>query len=163
MSQSEIAEKFDVDSTTIQKWMKRNEVETRSKVEAKLIENPHPSYFTNNEGYEVFQSTYKGRIDRVRHNKLLAVAKYGYEMTVNSDHVHHINGVTWADWKDNISLISREDHAREHHQDINFQKKLLINELDNGERLTQREIAESLSISRSTVSYHVEDATVVPS
>lgn len=153
LSQKEIGDKFGVSPHTIRKWMKRNDIETRSLAEAKLVENPHPSYYLNGDGYEVFQSTYKGQVDRVRHNRLLAVAEYGWDEVVEKDHVHHKNGLTWGDWPSNVEPLTKEEHAKEHHSDVSFQKKLLINELCFNEGLTHDEIANSIGVSQATVSY----------
>jgi transposase len=153
MSQSEIADRFDVSPDTIQKWMKRNNIETRSLAEAKLVENLHPSYYLNGQGYEVFQSTYKKQVDRVRHNNLLAIAEYGWDEVVEKDHVHHKNGLTWGDWPSNVEPLTEEEHAKEHHSDVSLQKRLLINELHFNEGLAQDEISDSIGVSQATVSY----------
>ncbi|SEO73001.1 HNH endonuclease [Halorientalis persicus] len=110
LSSKEIAEKFDVSSTTIIDWLDRLNIQTRTP----SYERP-PNFRTNNLGYEEIRNEYQGERDSVLIHRLMAVAECGFDAVAGKD-VHHENGIQWDNRPRNLSLMTRSEHVSEHHQ-----------------------------------------------
>jgi len=146
MSQSEIADDYNVTQGTISKWVERHNIKRPLRDEQYLRQKYHdeglslseladeigcwkgsvgkamdrfgierrstksnPSIHTNSYGHEYVSS----KDDSVYIHRLLAISEYGTE-TVKDRDVHHINGIPWDNRPENIEVLSREEHNREH-------------------------------------------------
>jgi len=110
----EIAEMFDVDDTTIRKWMKRNGIEGRQGCPKDYYLNIPVYVSTHTDGYEYAQTQIGGEKEHVYLHRLLAVAEYGIE-AVKDKHVHHENKIPWDNRPENIQVLPAGDHIRLHH------------------------------------------------
>lgn len=75
--------------------------------------NPVPTYRVGMDGYPRWYHTYRGELYRLRVHRLLAVAEYGFD-EVCGKVVHHENGEKWANWHDNIDVMTDEEHGKLH-------------------------------------------------
>lgn len=55
--------------------------------------------------------------EKVRLNRLTAVAEHGWEAVVEKDHVHHVDGTPWLDFGLNLQPVTKAEHRRLHAQD----------------------------------------------
>jgi len=106
MTTPEIAEQFDCTETTIQNQLEENGIEkrdpgTRRKESIALVESE--------KGYE----SWKHRNTTVFVHRLASVAWFGFD-SVKNQVCHHQNGIRWDNREDNIELMSRADHTKEH-------------------------------------------------
>lgn len=104
----EVAERLGCSKSTVHKYINEHNIKSR----------PHPSELplslrTNMEGYERWQTNSNGEHQTVKHHRLLAVAKYGFDAVRNKD-VHHKNHLRWDNRPENIELLGHEEHS-EHH------------------------------------------------
>lgn len=153
LSQVEIAERFDVSRSTVCRWMREKNIESRSKKEAQRLRRGPPSIGKDSEGYEIFQHHIGDEIYEFKHHRLIAVAEYGFD-DVAEKHVHHVSGVEWDNRPGNLELVTNEEH-RKFHRKTSFTDDLLMNELYHNEDWTQEEIAEKFGLSRSSVGSRV--------
>lgn len=105
MSQREIAEELGCNQATISKWFSEHDIPARHTYQE------YGNFFTDPRGYEWFTTTG----DRVRINRLLAVAEYGFEAVRGMD-VHHKNRIPWDNRHENVEPLTPEEH-RELHRD----------------------------------------------
>ena len=103
-----IADRLGCSATTVHEWMERHDIERRAPAEHKRLE---PAHFRTHQGYERWYTTVDGTTRSVLVHRLLAVAEVGFD-AVRGNHVHHENGIPWDNRPDNITLLSREHHAR---------------------------------------------------
>lgn len=108
MPLSEIANEIGCWAGSVGKAMERHGIERRKSSADKL-----PSPRTNSYGHEYWGHHEDGTNHGIYVHRLLAVAEYGTERVKGED-VHHINGVPWDNRHDNIEILSREEHNREH-------------------------------------------------
>ena len=106
MTTPEIAEQFDCTDTTIQNQLEENGIEKRNpgarrKESISLVESK--------KGYE----SWKHRGGTVFVHRLAAIAWFGLDSVMNQV-CHHKNGIRWDNREDNIELMSRADHTKEH-------------------------------------------------
>lgn len=115
MSLRKIAEYFGVGNGTIQSWMNKNNIKTRTKREAARNRAKHENtpIILDENGYEIMHSRYGDEHDRVPLHRLLAVVEYGFS-AVKGKHVHHKNHLSWGNWGDNIDLMTPSEHATHH-------------------------------------------------
>jgi transposase-like protein len=107
----EVASELDCACTTILTWLEKHNLETRDHLET--ISTNHASFYTGTDGYEAWSGSGN---ECVRVHQLLAIAN-GYDphdVFGGENHVHHINGVKWANWHDNIELLTASDHFKGH-------------------------------------------------
>ena len=112
MSMQEIGEELDVDSSTVERWLRAYNIETRSIGTWKRYEPP--SFRTHIKGYEQIRSQHEGDYDAVYVHRLFAVAEYGFD-AVRDMHVHHRDEIPWDNRSENLELLTPSDHARHHH------------------------------------------------
>jgi len=110
MSQPEIAEYFECDTTTISYWMDKYDIETDDRQYKRAHEASRKNkanYMSNDMGYYYWQD---GN-EYVSVHRLLAIAVYGID-AVKGNHIHHKNKIPWDNRPDNIEPMD----VREHHQ-----------------------------------------------
>ena len=108
MSLSEIASEIECWKGSVAKAMERHGIDTRTSSKDKL-----PTPRTNSYGHECWNYQLDGTNYSIYVHRLLAIAKYGTERVKGKD-VHHINGVPWDNRPENIELLSRGEHNKEH-------------------------------------------------
>ena len=106
MSTVEIADKFDVYHSTIQDWMKRNNIPTRPSTREKP-----PHLETDTRGYRRWRHEYNGKNDTVYVHRLLAVSEFGFDAVANME-IHHKNNCPLDNRLENIEVLSPSDHRR---------------------------------------------------
>lgn len=106
---NEMAELEEVTAPTIRYHMDRHNLD-RIPMGPKVSE---PFLRTTIHGYMEICHSYRGEEFRVKHSRLLAVAKYGLD-TVCGLEVHHDNRVPWDDRFGNIRLMTDEGHGALH-------------------------------------------------
>lgn len=107
LTSREIADRLGTGKTEILRKMKKYDIERRENpVKEKL---PRYRMHTDGRGYMVIRHHQHW----VYLHRLLAVAEYGVEDVRDMD-VHHKNRIPWDNREDNIELLSRSDHAKEH-------------------------------------------------
>lgn len=104
----EIADEIDSYPGSVQKAMTRHGIDTRKSTQEKP-----PSLKVDDYGHQIFKVRVDGTSHSVRHARLLAVAKYGFDAVKGMD-VHHKNEIPWDDREDNIELLTRSEHSRQH-------------------------------------------------
>ena len=109
LTQKEMGEIVGVGQDTISVCMDRYGVDTR-KPKWKST-NPATFYHCNNRG--TFYEYWNSQNDFVPVHRLLAVAEYGFEAVKGKD-VHHKNGLSWDNRPENIELLTRSEHMKEH-------------------------------------------------
>ena len=159
MSTIEIADVFDVSSTTIRKYMKLGGVERR-----KSFSDPTrpPSHLLDEHDdgvgncYEKIRTHHKGERSVVMIHRLIAYAhgKMDFDELCDSDTVvHHKSGHGWDNRPDNLEVKSfkghASDHADERYSGGEWRDKERLKELLNEH--TQKKVAEILGCSKRTI------------
>jgi transposase len=111
MSMEDISERFNVDSSTINRWFKIYDIETREHYEWRLY-GP-AKYRTIQKGYESVRTTIDGSEKSMYVHRLVAIAKYGID-DVKDKHVHHKNHIPWDNRYENITLMTPSEHSTYH-------------------------------------------------
>ena len=110
-----IAKELGCNQSTVWKWLDKNEIERRDRIEAsRAADSGTPVRFeTYSRGYERWD--YQDNDDRrvVRVHRLLAVAEYGIDAVAGMD-VHHRNGIPWDNRPSNIELLEHGEHTSLH-------------------------------------------------
>jgi len=112
----EIAEEMPVTPRTINYWVNKLGIQTRSISEGVVAARRKKAYFnlrTYSEGYERIETDYRGERYILHLHRLLAVAEYGFD-EVAQKHVHHKNGIRWDNRPDNLKLLTPSDHMSHH-------------------------------------------------
>lgn len=104
MSLKEIGEKFGVNNTTINDWMKRNDIERRTPNHKKPVHHR-----IGDSGYEKWRHSTHGTQYVVFVHRLQMVAEEGFD-AVEGMEVHHKNCVTWDNRPSNLELVTTEEH-----------------------------------------------------
>lgn len=115
LSLRDIADEFGVSDKAIYDRFNKFDISMRSKSEAavnRCRSNPVPLDQTD-KGYELWWHRYRSDFDSVAVHRLLAVAEFGYDETVDKV-VHHVNHISWDNRHDNIELMENDEHARYH-------------------------------------------------
>lgn len=114
-SLADLAQEYDVSSSTVHRWFNRLDIPTRSRSEAANIRHllDEVPYSTFKDGYERWMHQYRYRLRCVRVHRLLAVAEHGMESVKGKD-VHHVNGIPWDNRSENLEILSSSEHAQRH-------------------------------------------------
>jgi hypothetical protein len=70
----------------------------------------------NREGYEYFTTWFDGKEYRLNHHRLLASLDVEPE-DMEDRHIHHKNGVEWCNYRDNLQVVTPEQHRQIHAAD----------------------------------------------
>lgn len=141
LTQEEIADKLGNAPGTIWRWIRKHNIERPQR----------PATCYTIEGYPMWEC---GN-EQLRVHQLLAIAEgYDPHEVFSDNHViHHKNGIKWANWGDNIELITQSKHGL-HHQGIvdgKWHDKQTLWELYVEESMSMSEIAEKLECGVSTI------------
>lgn len=114
----DIADEFGIDTTYVLNLLDRHGIDRRSLSEAFKQKGRRDSVplYMGGRGYEFWQDRTDGTADKVYLHRLLAVAEFGVGAVADMD-VHHKNGVKWDNRPENIELLTKSEHARQHGTD----------------------------------------------
>ncbi|AGM11632.1 HNH protein [Halovirus HCTV-5] len=118
-SLKQIAEEYDVQIHTIQRWMKKNDIPRRDhKQRQKFTRVNYARFEVRQTGHEAWQAWDPKRqsTDTVLIHRLLAVSEHGFD-AVRDKHVHHRNGIPWDNRPGNIEVLTEEEHKSLHSKD----------------------------------------------
>lgn len=153
LSTREIGDLFDVTSGSIQYWMDKYDIDRRDLSTA--LSNIHAGYETSYTGYERWRDHANSEVVKV--HRLLAVTEYGFD-AVADKHVHHKNGLSWDNRRENIVPMTPGEHQREHNDgEKSPNAKLSREEAKEVKRLaeegdmTHQEISNEYGVERSLV------------
>lgn len=150
MSTTAIAAELDCSTGGVNNWLKKHQIETRSRSEAATTSHGNrqkASFYTlmsrghdsaNTRGHEIWRS---GEQTLYVH-RLLAVAEYGYE-AVADNHVHHINEIGWDNRPANLELVTNAEHGTKHRKIDGLDRIRVAELVEHGEAST-RDLAEIL-------------------
>lgn len=118
-SASQISDHFDnqVTPRTISHWLNKLDIPIRSAKEARILatlRSRKPCFYTDNFGYERWETRYRNKKYVVKVHRLLAVAEYGFDAVAGENDVHHKNGIKWDNRPENIQVLSKKEHNRLH-------------------------------------------------
>lgn len=149
LSQPQIAEKLGCDTSTVSKWLKKNDIQTRSISEGRKIRHRRTpaNYRTNNKGYELVESIIGTKRRAVMVHRLIAVAEFGIEEVKGKD-VHHKNNIPWDNRPENLKPMSPEKHAS-YHRKVDWLTELKVKEMLGTTK--QSVIANNFGISETAV------------
>jgi len=123
-SSTELAEKWGCSHATVMNWVKKYGFDKYSRLprftlgtrksEEQLDGSRHSTTT-----YEYLKTRPEGSaVTRVMHHRLLAVAEWGFN-AVRGKEVHHQNNIPWDNRPDNLELLTKAAHSREHAQERN--------------------------------------------
>lgn len=108
MSSKEIGDKYDRHHKTILTRLRKHNIPV-----APHGRNRPPKLSQRPDGYEMWVTHDGERIQNLYHHRLLAVAEYGFDEVARKD-VHHTNKIPWDNRRENIEVLTKEDHGRLH-------------------------------------------------
>jgi transposase len=114
MSDSEIADVFNVSRGTIKYWRNKYSIEGISKTERSRYRPA--TFYIDDEGYEQWNNgtnQHESGGESLRVHRLIAVAEYGIEKVKNKV-VHHKNGMKRDNRVENLELMEQSEHAKKH-------------------------------------------------
>jgi hypothetical protein len=120
MTQTEIAEMFEVTPGTISYWLDKHDIDARyAEWEGRTGRNnpnwvEYASYAVD--GYAIWTSrNTDGNVDRVQVHQLLAcVENDPYDVFSGDTHVHHVNTHPWDNRIENLEVLNNSDHRQKH-------------------------------------------------
>jgi len=114
LSAEEMADLVGCSATNIRMWMKRYDIKIRRGAKSGRRSanwQERASYYTGNNGYEVWNATADEK--NVLVHRLAAVAWSGFD-AVSDNVVHHENNIPWVNTEDNLTPMDPEEHNRMH-------------------------------------------------
>lgn len=115
LSQTEIAEKFDVSQRVISSRMREHGIAPGKRVDlaADASRVPWATYRTDNSGYEMWRCRCGDKMHSLVVHRLAMVAWEGFDAVVGMK-CHHKNGIKWDNREDNIELLTDSEHKSRH-------------------------------------------------
>ena len=107
MSITQVAAELNCGHNTIHRWLQKHNIDIEDPPQQKPV-----YYGTDKRGYERWRHG-STKFHCIRVHRLLAVAEYGFD-AVSDSVVHHKNNISFDNRADNITLMSRAEHARHH-------------------------------------------------
>lgn len=96
----------------------------------------HVPFSCREHGYEYWRTRHKDEIFSVKHHRLLAVVKYGFDAVKNMD-VHHVNGIKWDNRVENLELMTHSEHSSLHSNERREEQREIMNKLrEEGEMMS---------------------------
>lgn len=118
MSTRQIANDLGCAKSTVQYWLDKHDIDTRPSTHDKP-----PNFRTNQLGYEELRTRAGGERQHAYVHRLLAVARFGLDAVRGVD-VHHKNDVPWDNRPENLALITRSEHVKQHHEEGDYDRHL---------------------------------------
>jgi len=118
-SSTELAEEWGCSHTTVNRWLRRYDFDKyrqllNFRLPARSREEGISGGRNSLGGYEIIEITASdGRTKRAMHHRLLAVAEWGLD-AVRGKEVHHQDNIPWDNRPDNLELLTKAEHRREH-------------------------------------------------
>lgn len=166
----ELAEEWGCHHSTVADWVRRYGFDTYNQLPNFTLGSPKSE--ERPDGTRSSKATYEtaqhldesGSKRYIRHHRLLAVAEWGLD-AIRDMEVHHQNNIPWDNRSDNLELLTKEEHAREHrgtevvdgepwYAEGNLRR--LYDELE----WSLNEIAEEYDVTISTVISHMKKSGI---
>ena len=159
LTQIDIAEQLGVSNNTVHRWMKDYGISpgkgTKQDITIQRLRNTHPNFYLDSSGYEYVQTTHNYKNTGCRVHQLLAIADGAnpYKIFSNGElEVHHKNGLQWDNRPENLEVMSKSDHAREHSDTVPWLDALKVRKMYSTTGASQGVVGEQFGIDGSTVS-----------
>lgn len=117
LSAYEIADKLDCGITTVYRWMDKFDIKRRNASQAKTIQRTN--YRVNQKGYPLHISANAGgeKKNIVFTHQLLACIDNDPSVVFDSNTVvHHNNHIPFDNRRENLTVMTRDEHSRYHNQ-----------------------------------------------
>ncbi len=150
-TQKEIAEIVGSIQGNISRFMRKHGIDRRNK------SNTPASFRFNEFGYPMSYSSADNASIHV--HRLVAVAEYGIDAVAGND-VHHKNEIRWDNRPENLEVLSRSDHVKEHREreygDKPWRNESLLRKRYKEDGLTAEELSKEFGCSMSTIYTHLD-------
>lgn len=122
-TQQEIANQWGIGRNTVYRWLNKHGIDRRKSSEADAWNRVnYATYYTETSdsgGYERVgaYNPEAGSMDWAKVHQLVAIAEGASPEKIFSNgdyHCHHVNGIPWDNRPENIEMLTREEHLREH-------------------------------------------------
>lgn len=116
----EVADEIDSNPVTVQKWLKRHGIGTRTIEESQRLRygtDAPVSLKLHRDGYQTAYFNRDYTYYEVRIHRLAAVAWFGYDAVVGND-IHHKNGIPWDNREGNLQPLSPSEHKALHADEL---------------------------------------------
>jgi hypothetical protein len=116
LSQSEIAEKFDIHQSTVSKWMRKHEIDTCADA-IKRNDDGNLSYSERSDGRtQIDVLGTDGDMISFCESQLVALAKFSISDVFDDDtHVHHrLGSGAHLNLPENLDVVEASEHTRRH-------------------------------------------------
>jgi transposase-like protein len=116
MSLQEIADHFDIGSTTVSDNMDQFGIERRSLKESHAVWRPHVQYRTGSGGYVEVAAEVNGETKRALVHQLIAIAEGAdpFDLFGGGHAIHHKNGLEWDNRASNLEVMGQSEHGKMH-------------------------------------------------